>query len=117
MWSNYERLLARMIARASVAALERPMTPEDVDALFYQTVAKPFDEAKVARILAKVKGETPMGSGGVRIGELVNQVSREQAQELVALHRAKTEAVSPEIASKMAKLRKLLQNGLDGSGN
>jgi len=117
MWSNYERLLARMIARASVAVFQRPMTPEDVDALFEHVVAKPFDDSKVSRILAKVRGETEMGTAGVRIGELISQVSREQTQELVALHRAKADTLSPEVASKMAKLRKHLQEGLGGTDN
>lgn len=105
---NGDRRLRWMLSDALIRPGFRPESDEDVEAMLDALAGEEFGEDKVSRIMDKAFGRQPLGR---RDHELIafDVTSDEETEELLALHRAGSDKLTPEMKAKLDALRKKVQ--------
>jgi hypothetical protein len=103
-----DRRLRWMLSNALIRPGFRPESDEDIERMLDVIGGDEFGEDKVSRIMDKAFGREPLGRWE-REPIAVDVSSDEEAGELLALHRAGSEELSPEMKAKLDALRKRVQ--------
>ena len=92
---NHDQKFDRLIRRALIPKGHRPRTEEEIDAMLDALAPSEVSQEKVNRMLAKVRGEEPMGENDECIDYGSEPVER--LQEFAAMYRAKEQSLPPEL--------------------
>jgi hypothetical protein len=102
--------LRKLMAEALVPPELRPETDRGIEAMLDANAGEPFDEERIEHILAKARGDAPIGD---RRGD---PETREECvlngQALVALYRRQGKEITAEVQRKMDELRRRAWEGI-----
>ncbi len=99
-----DKELNELIYRVIVPKGLRPTTPEDIDAMLDAIGGSAPSEESVQRMLRKIRGEVPIGTGSVAEGlgdRLAVADDANISEEALALYRNRNDDIPPEIKEKL----------------
>ena len=103
-----DRRLRWMLSNALIRPGFRPESDEDIERMLDAIGGDEFGGDKVSRIMDKAFGREPLGRRE-REPVAFDVTSDKEAGELLALYRAGSEELSPEMKAKLDALRKKVQ--------
>ena len=102
--------LRKLMAEALVPPELRPESNRDIEMMLDANAGESFDEERIELILAKARGDAPVGERG---GDQPDCTLNEQA--LVALYRRQGKEITAETRRKMDELRRKAWEGIAGT--
>ena len=107
MHIEQDQRLMDLVTEALIPRGFRPQSDDEIEALLDAMDDEPLSEEKIKRILAKARGQMPIGERDVVLVEpIIEYTLSEREKELVSLCRAQGKDLPPDIQKKLEELRR-----------
>lgn len=103
---NSDKRLERLVRRAGVPRGFRPESDADIEKLLDTVGGEPYSKEKLARMLAKAKGDRPDALASSPPVGAPSAALTESERELAELYKAQGKPLPPDLEAKLKEMEK-----------
>jgi len=103
---DQDQRLMDLIAEALIPRGFQPQSDDGIEGLLDAMDGEPLSEERIKRILAKARGEMPIGERNYAPVEPIEHAPSESKKEFATLYRSQGKKLPPEIQKKLEELRR-----------